>query len=81
MLIIAETWSRVKGVARLCAEICSRFSIVSVSHLANGDDFEDVIYEVQLKRGFAYNDLLSRLQKSVQPLSVSLLVGEGSVNV
>jgi hypothetical protein len=67
-------------VAELCAELCKRYSVVSVSR-PNGDDIEDVIYEVELKRGIAYRDLLERLTSAVRPLSVNLLVGEGNVNV
>lgn len=67
-------------LAELYADLCKRYSVVSISR-ANGDDLEDVIYEVELKRGVGYKDLVERLSQAVQPLSVSLLVGEGNVNV
>ncbi|MHC4983732.1 MAG: DUF4956 domain-containing protein [Planctomycetota bacterium] len=75
---------RIKGsdkdrVADLCGQLCKRYSIVSISR-SNGDDVEDVIYEVELKRGVAYKDLLERLTKAIQPESVNVLVGEGNVN-
>ncbi len=66
-------------VAELCGQLCKRFTVVSVTR-ANGDDVEDVIYEVELKRGVAYKDLLERLTKAIHPESVNLLVGEGHVN-
>ena len=43
-------------------------------------DGEDVIYEVELKRGVAYKDLLERLTKAIHPESINVLVGEGNVN-
>ncbi len=67
-------------VAQLCAELCKRYSVVSVSR-SNGDDFEDVIYELELKRGVAYKELLERLAATVKPESVNVLVGEGYVSV
>ena len=75
---------RIKGsdkdrVADLCGQMCKRYSVVSITR-SNGDDVEDVIYEVELKRGVAYKDLLERLTKAIQPESVNVLVGEGNVN-
>lgn len=67
-------------VAELCAELCKRYAVVSVSR-PNGDDVEDIIYEVELKRGIAYKDLLERLTNSIKPHSLNVLVGEGNVNV
>jgi hypothetical protein len=67
-------------LAELWAEMCTRFSVVSISR-SNGDEIEDVIYEVELKKGVAYKELLDRLATVVQPFSVNVLVGEGNVNV
>jgi len=67
-------------LTQLYAETCKRYSVVSISR-ADGDDIEDVIYEVELKKGIAYNDLLERLSETVRPFSVNILVGEGNVNV
>ena len=66
-------------VAALCGEMCRRYSIVSVNRL-NGADVEDVIYEIELKRGVTYKDLLDRLTQTVEPQSINVLVGEGHVN-
>ncbi len=66
-------------VAELCGQLCKRFSVVSITR-AQGEEVEDVIYEVELKRGVAYKDLLERLTKAIHPESVNVLVGEGNVN-
>ena len=42
---------------------------------------QDIIYEIDLKRGISYNDFLDRLSETVKPLSINLLVGEGNVSV
>ncbi len=67
-------------LAELYGEMCKRYSVVSVSR-SNGDDVEDVIYEVELKKGVAYKDLMDRLSAAVNPVSVNVLVGEGNVSV
>ena len=66
-------------VAELCGQLCKRFTIVSITR-SQGEDLEDVIYEVELKRGVAYKDLLERLTKAIHPESINVLVGEGNVN-
>jgi len=67
-------------VADLCNALCRRYSIVSINRI-NGDDLEDVIYEVELKRGVTYKDLVEGLTNSVKPENVSILVGEGNVKI
>jgi len=67
-------------VAELCRSLCKRFAIVSISRPDSGD-LEDVIYEIELKRGIAYKELLDRLSKAISPLSINILVGEGNVTV
>ncbi|MDX1482936.1 MAG: DUF4956 domain-containing protein [Alphaproteobacteria bacterium] len=67
-------------IAELCKTMCDRMSVVSVSRMETGDDLEDVVYEVHLKRGVDYDQLVEKLSQAVNPLSVSLLVGEGTVN-
>lgn len=68
------------SIAKLCGDMCDRISVVSVSRMESGDDMEDVVYEVHLKRGVNYTELVEKLSQAVNPLSVSLLVGEGTVN-
>lgn len=67
-------------VAKLCRTLCKRFAIVSISRPENGG-LEDVIYEVELKRGVVYKELLDRLSNAISPLSINILVGEGNVTV
>ncbi len=77
---------RIDGTARdrvgdLLAELCRRFSVVSVSRTDPAKETEEIIYEVELKRGVTYDSLVQRLNQTVAPQSISILVGEGNVNV
>ncbi len=67
-------------VSELCRQMCQRHSVVSISR-ANGDDIEDVIYELEMKRGVSHTDLLERLSTAVKPMAVNILVGEGNISV
>ena len=67
-------------LAQLMSSMCKRASIVSVSRRNASDDLEDVIYEVELKRGVHYKELIDNLSTTVSPQSVNLLVGESNVN-
>lgn len=69
-----------ENIAKLCSDMCDRISVVSVSRMEGGDDMEDIIYEVHLKRGINYTELVDKLSQAIDPLSISLLVGEGTVN-
>ncbi len=66
--------------ADLCGTLCRRYSIVSVNR-SNGEDVEDIIYEIDLKRGVTYSNFIDRQSETVKPLSINLLVGEGNVIV
>jgi Domain of unknown function (DUF4956) len=68
-------------VGELLSELCQRFSVVSVSRTDSEADIEEVIYEVELKRGISYQGLVQRLNQSVSPQAINVLVGEGNVNV
>jgi hypothetical protein len=68
------------NISKLCGEMCERMSVVSVSRMESGDGMEDIVYEVHLKRGVNYTQLVDKLSKAVDPLSISMLVGEGTVN-
>jgi len=68
------------SLADALSSLCKRAAIVSVSRLNEGDDVEDVIYEIELNRGVRYDQLVDSLAKRVNPLSVNVLVGESSVN-
>jgi hypothetical protein len=67
-------------IAETCKKMCERFSVVSVSRTPGDENVEDIIYEVHLKRGVDYGQLMETLTKAVTPLSISVLVGEGAVN-
>jgi hypothetical protein len=69
-----------EGASNLCAELCRRCTVVSISRSSQDDELEDVIYEVELKRGVTYTDLVNQLTRAIEPLSISVLVGEGYVN-
>ncbi len=68
-------------VGELLSELCQRFSVVSVSRTDAEAEIEEVIYEVELKRGISYQGLVQRLNQSVSPQAINVLVGEGNVNV
>ena len=68
-------------VGELLSELCQRFSVVSVSRTDAEGEIEEVIYEVELKRGISYQGLVQRLNQSVSPQAINVLVGEGNVNV
>lgn len=67
-------------ISGLCEQMCETFSIVSVSRMNSDKEIEDIIYEVHLKRGVNYDELVGSLSKAVDPLSISVLVGEGTVS-
>lgn len=62
------------------SSLCKRAAIISISRFSQSDEVEDIIYEVELKRGVKYDDLVDNLAKLVEPLSINVLVGESSIN-
>ena len=68
------------NLSEAVSKLCKRSAIVSISRLNQTDDVEDIIYEVELKRGVHYEALVDNLAKQVNPLSINVLVGESSVN-
>jgi hypothetical protein len=68
-------------VGELLSELCKRFSVVSVSRTDAEAEIEEVIYEIELKRGISYQGLVQRLNQGVSPQAINVLVGEGNVNV
>ncbi len=67
-------------VGEICRDFCRRHSILSINRV-NDSEVEDVVYEVELKRGSHYRSFIDRLSSSVNPASVNILVGEGQVTV
>ncbi len=66
-------------ITEVCEQNCKRVAVVSVSRVGK-EDVEEIIYEVELKRGVTYSQLMERLNATEAPLSINILVGEGSVN-
>ena len=69
------------AVAQTCNEMCKRVSIISINRLGQGGAMEDVVYEVELKRGVKYGDLVDRLSSTADVQSINILVGESSISV
>jgi hypothetical protein len=68
------------SLSKAISGLCKRAAIVSISRFSQSDDVEDIIYEVELKRGVKYDDLVDNLAKQVNLLSINVLVGESSIN-
>lgn len=62
-------------------DACRTFSVVSIDRLPGDGTADDFVYEVNLKRGVAYEDLVDRISRVNDDISVALLVGDASVNV
>ena len=76
---------RVKGEDRkqitdLCDDLCHQYSMISIDRFSDAEGFEDVIYEVELKRDLSYDDFVQKLSDGVKSASISLLIGESDVN-
>jgi uncharacterized membrane protein YhiD involved in acid resistance len=63
------------------AETCTTFSIISVDRMAGQNAFDDFIYEINLRDNQKYEDVVRQLSDISESVSVTLLVGESSVNV
>lgn len=68
-------------VEEVCRQMCRRYSVVAIDHLAGGDSQVDVMYEIMLKRSLRYEELVKQLGQIGDDISVSLLVGDGHVTV
>ncbi len=66
-------------ITEVCEALCKRVGVVSVSRVGK-EDVEEVIYEIELKRGVTYSQLVQKLHDTHAPLSINVLVGEGHVN-
>ena len=69
------------AVEETCNDMCKRASIISRNRMGQGGDLEDVVYEVELKQGVKYHDLVDRLTSTADVQSISVLVGESSISV
>ena len=63
------------------ADSCTDYSLVSLDRFADAGDHDDFVYEINLRRGVTYEELIGRLGAVSPGSSISLLVGEASVNV
>ena len=81
MLKMQIPTSKRDAVAQTCREMCKRASIISIHRFGQAGDIEDVVYEVELKRGVNYSDLVDRLSSAADVQSINVLVGESSVSV
>jgi len=69
------------AVEAALADAANHFDVVSIDKLAGEAVFNDFIYEVRLPRGTAYESLVSHIGGVSDDIAVSLLVGEGNINV
>lgn len=68
-------------IEKIFAETCTTFSIISVDRMAGMGDADDYVYEINLRRKIDYDNVVDQLSSISNDISVSLLVGEASVNV
>ena len=65
----------------ILAEVCTTFSVISVDRMAGQQHVDDFVYEINLRNNQNYEDIVRRVSEISEATSVTLLVGESSVNV
>ncbi len=65
----------------ILAEVCTTFSVISVDRLAGQQIVDDFVYEINLRKNQNYEDVVRQISEISEATSVTLLVGELSVNV
>lgn len=68
-------------IEKIMQEHCRHHFIVSVDKFAGDPDLQDMVFEVALKRGEKYPELIEHLTRVSDRLSVSVLMGESNINV
>ena len=68
-------------VEQVCKELCRYYTVIAVDRLAGQQETQDIIYEVSLKQGTTYEELVKRLMQVSKDLSISLLLGDNNVHV
>lgn len=68
-------------IEALLGEMTSSYAVISVDRLANQPDFNDFIYELDLRKGATFEDVMAGVGGVSDDISLNLLVGEGNVNV
>lgn len=70
-----------EAVEDAIANTTSGFAVVSIDKLANQAGFSDYIYELALPAGTNFDKVVANISSVSDELNVTLLVGEGNVNV
>ena len=65
----------------LFADSCSAYALVSLDRMAGLGESDDFVYEINLKKGVGYENIVDRIGAVSEEISIALLVGEASVNV
>lgn len=68
-------------VEQVLSEISTRHAIISIDKLAGDAEFNDFIYELMLHHDVQYETVVARLGALSDDITVSVLVGDGAVNV
>jgi len=68
-------------VEALLGEMTSSYAVISVDRLAGAPDFNDFIYELDLRKGTSFEEVMTKIGTLSDDISLNLLVGEGNVNV
>ena len=66
-------------ITEILSKSCSRCSLVSIDSIDSERD--ESIYEIKLDKAQEYEDVVEKLNKTSEILSIQLLVGESRVNV
>lgn len=70
-----------EAVERAFSSAAADFAVVSVDKLANQTGFSDYIYELALPAGTSFDKIVEVASGVSDELDITLLVGEGNVNV
>ncbi len=69
------------AIENVMEQHCRHHFIVSVDRFAGETDVQDMVFEVELKRGAKYPDLIKNLERVSDQISISVLMGESNVSV
>jgi len=81
VLRISMPEASLEEVRRVCNDKCKTVSIIAIDKSGVTPEIQDVIFELELDRGVLSESLMQELIGLTSKISVSLLVGESSVNV
>jgi|TARA_B110000046_G_C12961210_1_gene384646 uncharacterized membrane protein YhiD involved in acid resistance len=63
------------------ADVCTTFSVISIDRRAGQNEVDDFVYELNLRDNQKYESVVRQLSDISKSISVTLLLGESSVNV